>query len=340
MNDLQTSLLLIGGAIIAAMMAYNLYNDRRARRQGSLPNVSEGQDPLLGGQHRLEPTGQFNELVQKAFMEDSAQVSLDNELDTATMEQLFGFVYLSFDQPISTDSIAETLSGLTRIGKRAVLFHVTLAGEEDRGWVPLLHGQSISNLRFSLPLANRKSYLTAIDYSEFLNKVQPLSDQYGSHLEFPDMNELVSRAERLDKLAASLDALFGLHCVLPQTADVHAIETELESNGWFREGRHWSKGRGAEHMASVVIHEAPGKRVLSFNLDLPNCKDPLAALNEIAEFGNVIATRFGGSLMDDAGRGLTASSFMTIRNQMMERASSLHDAGFSPGTLQARLLFA
>lgn len=339
MNDLQSALLLIGGAVIVSMIIWNVWNDRRARNQGRLPNVSEGQDPLLHTPGRIEPTGHFNELVQQAFVDAARQPDIDGSLDREMAEQLFGQVFLWFDPPATSDALMDTLSRLTRVGGRPVFMHVTLAGEEDPGWIPLAHGQHITNLRLSVLLASRKGALSAIDWSEFAGEIQRLSEQLATHAEQPDMERLVTQAQRLDRTAASLDAMIGLHCVLPADANVSSIEGELQAQGWEREGRHWSKGLDAEHLASVVLHEAPGKRVLSFTLDLPNCCDPLRALNEIAEFGNVIATQFGGSLMDDAGRGLTAESFMTIRNQMMERASALHDAGFTPGSLQARLLF-
>lgn len=339
MNDLQTSLLLIGGVVIVAMVAWNILHDRRARAQGRLPNVSEGQDPLLGTPGRVEPTGQFNELVQQAFIEKSQQLALDHDLTREQMEQLFGQLFLWFDPPQSTDQLAEPLSALTRVGGRQVHLHVTLSGEEDGGWVPLTHGQTITNLRLSVPLASRRGGLVESDYVMFESLVHQLADTFASHTDKPNREQVMAQAQRLDRIAASLDAVFGLHCVLPADADVAGIEAELQAHGWVRDGRHWSKGLGAEHLASVVLHEAPGKRVLSFTLDLPNCCDPLKALNEIAEFGNTVATRFAGALMDDAGRGLTAESFITIRTQMLERASALHEAGFPPGSLQARLLF-
>lgn len=339
MNELQTSLLLIGGTVILAMIGWNIWQDRRARAQGQLPNISEGQDPLLSSQGRVEPSGHFNDLVQRAFIESSQQQAFDRELSREMLEQLFAQVFLWFDPPRLSDELIGPLSALSRVGSRTVYMHVTAASQEDDGWVPLAHGQSITNLRLSVPLVNRKGGISAIDYSQFVGQVQALSEQFASHIDLPDMDKVMDQAQRLDRTAASLDALFGLHCVLPGETELGGIEGILQSHGWVRDGRHWSKGLGAEHLASVVLHEPPGKRVLSFTLDLPNCCDPVKALNEIAEFGNEVATQFQGALMDDAGRTLTANAFITIRNQMMERASSLHEAGFSPGSLQARLLF-
>lgn len=339
MNDLQTSLLLIGGGAIAIMVFWNILQDRRARAQGAFPDSHEGQDPLLGGQGRVEPTGQFNDLVQQAFIDKIRNQDIDRELDRNAMEDLFGQVFLWFDPPQSTDLLMQSLSAVSKVGSRPVFMHVTVSGDEDRGWQPLAYGQTISNLRLSVLLANRKGAMTAIEWSTFASALQPVMELGSSHVDMPDMDKLVAQAQRLDRTAAGNDATIGLHCVLPPDAPLPGIEAELTSHGWVREGRHWSKGLDAEHLASVVVHEAPGKRVLSFTLDLPNCCDPLKALNEIAEFGNVIATQFKGSLMDDAGRGLTAESFLFIRNQMLERASALHDEGFSPGSLQARLLF-
>jgi len=340
MNDLQTSILLIGSAAIVATLGFNYFQDRRAKKQGSLQHDHSDIDPLLHGDVRLEPTGQFNEQVQQAYQQNLGNRILDHELDNGVMEKIFGFVYLSLEQPVSVSRLNSDLNGLNKAGKKNVYIYGTLANEEDNGWVPIASDQTVSNLRFALPLANRKGCLTAIEYSEFLNKVQPLADALGSHLEFPDMNELMSKADRLDKMAANLDALFGLHCVLPPTVELASLENDLRENDWFPDGRHWSKGTVDSQLATVVIHEAPGKRVLSFNIDLPNCADPVPTLHAVAELGNDFATKYQGTLMDDAGRPLTANSFITIQNQMIDRTQALSEVGFKPGSMAAKLIFA
>ena len=339
MNDLQSSLLLIGGIAIIATLGFNFFQDKRAKKQGSLQHDHSDIDPLLHGDVRLEPTGQFNEQVQQAYQQNLGNRILDQELDNGVMEKIFGFVYLSLEQPVSVTRLSAELNSLNKAGKKNVYIYATLANEEDNGWVPIGSDQTVSNLRFTLPLTNRKGSLTAIEYSEFLNKVQPLADVFGSHLEFPDMNELLVKADRLDKLAANLDAIFGLHCVLPVSAELTSLESDLRSKEWYPDGRHWTKGSADSQLATVVIHEAPGKRVLSFNIDLPNCADPIGTLHAIAELGNEFATKYEGTLMDDAGRPLTANAFITIQNQMIERSQALKEAGFKPGNMAAKIIF-
>jgi hypothetical protein len=340
MNDLQTSLLFIGGALILGMLAYNYFQESRAKRQGALPrNVTE-HDPLFQHDLRTEPTTEFNAVVQQAFFDHGKEVGLDQALNIEMIDQIFCQVYVNFDTPLQASQIAQSLKELSHAGDKPVYVHVLLVGEEESQWLAFDASYSaIATLRFSVLLANRKGALTAIAYSEFLNKVQMLSDTLGAHLEFPEMDNVVAKAECLDKLAVSLDTLLGLHAVLPGQLETVAIERILKEEAWHQEGRHWAKGEHHKRMATVVIHDLLEKKVLSFSLDLPNCHDPVKALHQIADLAQRIASEHQGSVMDDVGRSLTSNSFNLIHNQMVERATSMHEKGFSPGSLASKLLF-
>jgi ZipA, C-terminal FtsZ-binding domain len=340
MNDLQNSLLLIGGALILGMLAYNYFQGSRAKRQGALPRNMIEHDPLFQQDPRTEPTAEFNAVVQQAFFDHGKEVGLDQALDVEMTGQIFCQVYVNFDTPVQASQVVQSLKELSHAGDKPVYVHLLLAGEEESQWLSFDPAYSaIATLRFSVLLANRKGVLTAIAYSEFLNKVQMLSDTLGAHLEFPEMDHVVAKAESLDKLGVALDTLLGLHCVLPGQVETGVVERILKEDAWYQEGRHWAKGEHHKRMATVIVHELPEKKVLSFSLDLPNCHDPINALHLIADLAQRIASEHQGSVMDDAGRPLTSNAFNLIHNQMVERATHMHEKGFSPGSLAAKLLF-
>jgi hypothetical protein len=55
-------------------------------------------------------------------------------------------------------------------------------------------------------LANRSGPLNAIEYSEFVQKLQAFADAVGATADVPDMLDVVARARELDALSAPLDA--------------------------------------------------------------------------------------------------------------------------------------
>ena len=56
MNDLQLTLLIVGGGGIAAMIAYNWWQDYRLRKQASERFGETDQDPLLNTTSMKSPT--------------------------------------------------------------------------------------------------------------------------------------------------------------------------------------------------------------------------------------------------------------------------------------------
>ena len=71
------------------------------------------------------------------------------------------------------------------------------------------------SLKVSVQLANRKGPLSSIEFSEVLGKLKRFAEDQNADIEFPEMKEVVAKAETLDQAAAALDTLLGLHCLLP-----------------------------------------------------------------------------------------------------------------------------
>ena len=153
------------------------------------------------------------------------------------------------------------------------------------------------------------------------------------------MKEVLARAETLDQAAAALDTLLGLHCMLPETVEESTAIDLLVVAGWISTGHHWQRSDAVGVLASMVIHKAPGKRLLSFSIDVPNSHDPIQPLADVITICHTMNDKFGAPLMDDSGVTLTTDAIQGIYEQLLERVSNLEDSGFKPGSPAARILF-
>jgi len=153
------------------------------------------------------------------------------------------------------------------------------------------------------------------------------------------MKEVVAKAETLDQAAAALDTLLGLHCLLPETVQESTAVDMLAVAGWVQKGHQWFLSDESGTLASMVIHNAPGKRLLSFSIDVPNSAEPIKALGDIVTVCHGMNEKFGAPLMDDSGRTLSTQAIEGIYNQLIERVRNLTDSGFKPGAPVARILF-
>lgn len=368
MNDLQITLLVVGGGGIVAMIAYNWWQDYRLRKQASERFGQSDEDPLLNKPRgkRAEPgfepsmnsagddgfpteDGSFEnpvgDPIDSPQMADSADEVLSNTPAEQLDRKLFVDFTLRFEAPKDANSWKSLMDGLEQIKGKRVVYAAspqadqTAAADETLWFKAYPYAGNAAKLRISLQIANRKGPLSAIEFSEVLSKLRRYAEQHEADLDFPDMKEVVSKAETLDQAAAALDTLLGLHCLLPESVSDAQAATALANAGWQQRGHQWLFADDTGPLATMVIHNAPGKRLLSFSIDVPNSADPVKALGEIVTFCHGLNEAHGAPLMDDSGRVLGTQAIEGIYNTLIERVRNLQDAGFKPGSPLARALF-
>lgn len=362
MNDLQLTLLIVGGGGIAAMIAYNWWQDYRLRKQASERFGSTDQDPLLNsgsgkaGFERTEPgfAGSREVSQDLAFNTPTDEMHpdidtgltgddhLQNEPQVAIDKRLFADFIIRFDEDKDANTWKALADGLEQINRKCIIYSASPdSGERsDILWFKASpYAGNARSLRASVQIANRKGPLSSIEFSEVLAKLKRFAEDHSADIEFPEMKEVVAKAETLDQAAAALDTLLGLHCLLPDTVQEGTAVDMLATAGWVQKGHQWFLSDQAGPLASMVIHNAPGKRLLSFSIDVPNSAEPVKALGDIVTICHGMNEKFGAPLMDDSGRTLTTQAIEGIYNQLIERVRNLTDSGFKPGAPVARILF-
>lgn len=362
MNDLQLTLLIVGGGGIAAMIAYNWWQDYRLRKQASERFGSTDQDPLLNSGsgkanfERTEPGFAGSQEVTEDFAfntpggdlptelsaESTGDAHLQNELQIAIDKRLFADFIIRFDEGKDANTWKALMDGLEQINRKRIIYSASPDNVEQGEvlWFKANpYAGNARSLKASVQIANRKGPLSSIEFSEVLGKLKRFAEEHNADIEFPEMKEVVAKAETLDQAAAALDTLLGLHCLLPDTVQEGTAVDMLASAGWVQKGHQWFLNDQSGPLASMVIHNAPGKRLLSFSIDVPNSAEPVKALGDIVTICHGMNEKFGAPLMDDSGRTLSTQAIEGIYNQLIERVRNLTDSGFKPGAPVARILF-
>jgi len=306
MSTLQLSLAIIGGLVLAGVVAYNAWVTRRSaprtaserspQEEGSpesrvFRDTVPGDDASVGANEsgRIEPTlGDAPDGDDSVGTEQAAPrapsvvpVTLNNVVNPPEkkpgLDALIDVITpLLLEGPVSGDALLAALPGTRRVGSKP--FAVEGQSETTGEWESPRLGQRYHALQTGVQLANRSGALNDIEFSEFVVKAQAFADAVGAAPDFPDMRAEVARARELDAFASGHDAQLGFTLRARRAA--------------------WSPGYVAQHAAQLgfVAGVLPGRMVLpgsvagqapilslSFDPQAAMAEDPeQSALREIA----------------------------------------------------------
>ncbi|MBV7540310.1 cell division protein FtsZ [Acidovorax sp. sic0104] len=231
MSTLQLSLAIIGGLLLAGIVAYNTWTSRRnapkravpqeterggagpvdrlaepALRQepgfeggapaeltpGELQALDRGTDP--SAEHAVDPTEALQMPVPSFSVE--RRPGLDPLIDVIAP--------LQPEHVVSGDAALAALPPTRRAGSKP--FAIEGLNEATQQWETPAPGQRYQAFQAGVQLANRMGALNEIEFSEFVVKVQAFADAINAAPDFPDMLQEVARARELDQFASDHDA--------------------------------------------------------------------------------------------------------------------------------------
>src|SRR5450830_912696 len=160
MSNLQISLAIAGGAILAAVVAYNTWTSRKnePRKPEPEPDSQHAGTDLTDPLPRREP-------------------GLDSLIDVIAPMTLEGVV--------SGDAALAASPHTRRAGSKP--FAIEGLNEATQHWETPVPGQRYGAFQAGVQLANRTGALNEIEFSEFVMKAQAFADAVNALPEFPDM---------------------------------------------------------------------------------------------------------------------------------------------------------
>jgi hypothetical protein len=377
MSTLQIGLAIIGGLVLAGVVAYNAWVTNKSAPRTARERGGEARDERMGDEtlpytpadleeneiQRIDPV--LGDMPGAPVPPDPAVVAAAvasvhlNPLMTQPLEKRPGLdalidviTPLLLEHEVSGDALLAALPGTRRVGSKP--FAVEGQSDTTGEWESPRLGQRYRALQAGVQLANRSGPLNDIEYSEFVVKAQAFADAVGASPDFPDMRAEVARARELDAFASGHDAQLGFTLRARRTA--------------------WSPGYVAQHAAKLgfVAGALPGRMVLSgsqngqapilslvFDPQAAMAEDPeQSALREIAlslEVAHVprseqpfvrmrqtamaLAEAMEGTVTDDSGQPLSTDTMDRIGADLESLYDALDSRDLSAGSAQARRLF-
>ncbi len=198
MSSFTVGLAILGGLILAVLVAWNAWSARRLTPRQAMP-PPERTDPTGDASPRqpVEPTLDAQDSAPLPVPEKKP--GLDALIDVLAPIAVEGVV--------SGDAALAAYPATRRAGSKP--FTIEGLNEATGHWEIPQAGQRYTAFQAGVQLANRTGALNEIEYSEFVVKAQAFADTVNGAPEFPEMLHEVSRARELDQFASGHDAQLG-----------------------------------------------------------------------------------------------------------------------------------
>lgn len=362
MSSLTIALACLGGVVLAGVVAHGAWQARkagpkRAERPGAERERHEARQPIEPVLVDLPAEPVARAVVPVVTLDEDKPVPpLPVASARRTSQRIDALIdaiaTLTLESPVAGESVLSHQPTTRRAGSKPFL--IEGLNTETAEWEAPMPGRHYGELQAGVQLANRMGAMNEIEYSEFVQKIQPLADAIGAMADFPDMLDAASRAKELDAFAGQHDAQLAVHLKARSVA--------------------WSVGYIQQHAArhGFVPGMVPGRLVLPSTEDgappiLTLTFDPQAALADdpnqaavrdvtlsfdvpqtdakaepfIAWQASAQALSLGmdAAIVDDNGQPLSAEGFTAIGAELSKLYEALEARDIAAGSMVARRLF-
>ncbi len=308
MSDLQIGLLAVGALVVVGVLAYNGFQERRARRAAERAFGSTHADILMGepGQRRepsLEP-------AQRRELPQVSAVLPDQRLD-----------YVIELAPRRLVSAAEVASQWAQFEHRFAGRALLAASPDRHAWRPLTAAGSCAAVRAALQLASRSGPVGEAELIEFRAAADTLAAGIGATVQAPEIKLALETARELDQLCGDADIQVVLH-VVPQPGGTFAARAAEQ---------------GPDEPFAVSQRE---DGAYSLSLDVPRTPEVRRGYDAMVVRARDLSAALGGMIVDDNGRVLDERALAGIGAQLDAVHAALAERGIEPGGPAALRLFA
>jgi hypothetical protein len=347
MSELQLGLLVIGAAVVAAVLGYNKWQESRYRREAEASLSPHGEDVLLrtaGPASRVEPTLD----PEPASPATIAPVVPTLPSAAVLSEAIDCIIELQCAEPVEGhDVVAASVRALANIAKA-----VNIEGAVGDGWEALRREGSYRRVRVGMQLVDRRGPVRPQDLAGFESAVADMGASVGATALPADLEGAARTAATLDRFSGEVDVQIAVHIVKagePLTGGAisdmaHAAGLALDHDGRFRR----RDGEGRE-LYSLVNEEAAPFHAASLTtlrtsailaeLDVPRAAGGAATFAPFRDFCLQAASALGATLVDDNRTALGKPSFDAIAAQLQPVYENMKAHGIAAGSPLALRLF-
>ncbi|MEO8009624.1 MAG: cell division protein ZipA C-terminal FtsZ-binding domain-containing protein [Betaproteobacteria bacterium] len=375
MSELQIGLAMLGVLVVAAVLAFNWWQERKFRRRGE-ETFSRAHDDVLLNQHatqgtaaaasaplqqnwptesRIEPSmeervephlGTSSETVAPAFSGSPRGVLVD-----IPRPEIDYIIEIRAGEFIAVDKLVrmrQSLPGITR--------KISFGGfnHQTKSWETLSQeAGGYTSVRVALQLVDRSGPVNEQQLREFGEAVRSAASELAAIAELPDFDTALQQAVSLDEFCADIDVVVGINVIANTGQVFHGskiralAETaglQLRPSGVF----HCPDDQGGA-LFSLENQESepflierirsittPG---ITFLLDVPRVANGLRVFDKMVAMSRSFADSLDGTLADDNRALLNDSGLDRIRAQLRAIYTAMEQRGIKAGGPLALRLF-
>ncbi|MCH8618554.1 cell division protein ZipA C-terminal FtsZ-binding domain-containing protein [Undibacterium sp. TS12] len=357
MTDLQISLLAIGGTLVAGVLIFNKWQEYKAKK--TVENAfGEGHDDVLMNPDapvntiaRHEPSldGEVKQDAQPVSHQEpvhgedvtDAQAPVQ-EKELPVDELIDCIIPLEFETPVRGEKILAEIADLKYVGKKPVHF-IGQSHSGDRDVIAV--GGAYTCLFAGVQMVSRNGPLNELEYSEFIMKLRAIADNLSAHPDIPDMNKVMVNARELHQFVAEHDAQLSVNVAANGAPwALNTLLAALEKMGFDQrpDGRlMMPDGEGGSLFTlstNVSVSETMTSR-LTLLLDVPCVAPSRDAFGAMAACARSLATRLGGTVVDDGNQPISKLALDEISGQVNEFYAAMAEAQIPAGSMRAQRLF-
>ena len=375
MSDLQIGLAMLGVLVVAAVLAFNWWQERQFRQRGEEAFAGRHDDVLLSrsttpaasatgsapshqyssDEPRIEPSMEprteprletASETVARAFSPAPKTGALD-----VPRPEIDYIVEIRAGEFIAVDKLVRMQQSLPGLMRRISFGGLNF---QSKSWEALtLDGARYTSVRIALQLVDRSGPVNEDQLQTFGEVVRNAASEMAAIAEFPDFVPALAQAVALDKFCADVDVLVGINVIANTGQMFHgtkiralaeAAGLHLQASGAF----HYHDEQGGT-LFSVDNQESepflidrirniitPG---ITFLLDVPRVANGLRVFDKMVAMSRSFADSLDGTLADDNRVLLNDSGLDRIRAQLRAIYAAMEQRGIEAGSPLALRLF-
>jgi FtsZ-interacting cell division protein ZipA len=361
-NDFTLALIGAAAAVIAAILAFNWWTERRHARTAERAFKADHPDVLFDAEDatkpaRVEPTlGELpvpeDDFVFPAPEAVQSLAPRQHEPERGINARIDSIAVILAEAPVATDTLTGFVLSSQKLG-RAVHWEALVNGVWEPLDVALSNGApALKEIRVGMQLADRNGPTPKATISEFMILAEELAHEVSAVSQREDMDEAFERAQKVDAFCADTDieiaiSLIGRSGVTFAPTKVRGL---LEAGGLTalptgeysqpdEEGRALFTVRNMEPTEPPAINKSGYLTGLSLALDVPHCANGMLALERMLMLARQLSEALGGDVVDDNRRPLNANGIEAIRQAIRGIAAQMDHFGVAPGSASAKRLY-
>ncbi|MDR2926046.1 MAG: ZipA [Azoarcus sp.] len=366
MDTLQIVLIVAIAAVVAAIIAFNKWQENRHRHRASRAFPDNQRDPLFergddseapsapphgqaGAKASVPPGGKPEQQGHHRASAQRARPPLPDRLDP----RIDCCIRIESVEPIEVPRFwaaqTEVLDGIPQILRWYAFDDRENQWRRINGNVVGAHHWFLA----ALQLVDRTGMVSEADFLRYVRGVQQLADQFRSvPAGIPSRAEVMGNAKALDRFCAEVDVQIAINLLSAGPMAGSQIFSLAEAEGLRLEGDGFFHARASDSRTLYILGNGeetlftrgamPGlqTRRLSLILDLPRVIDAASEFEEMMRFAVHLAKKLGADVVDDNGRPFGTESVEVIRTRIRHYQMRMSEEGIPPGGSLARRLFA